>query len=297
MFQKKYMWAAVYTLLLASFTIYLVLDTFVIQRIYTVVPSEQDRWKDMDSGAAPILVTENAYQDRNISIAIAEYREHDTSIYAADVTLSAPQYLQTAFAKHAYGRNVTGKTSDIAKEANAILAINGDFYGVQESGYVLRNGVLYRSTPGHNQEDLVICADGAFRIISEADISAEKLLQEGAEQVLSFGPALIKNGAISVSMGDEVTQAKDSNPRTAIGIVDDLHYLFVVADGRTDESAGLTLYQLAEFMKSLGARTAYNLDGGGSSAMYFNGRIVNKPTSDGQSIQERSVSDIVYIGN
>ena len=91
-------------------------------------------------------------------------------------------------------------------------------------------------------------------------------------------------------------KAKASNPRTAIGIIDALHYLFVVSDGRTSESAGLSLYELAAFMQSLGAETAYNLDGGGSATMYFNGEVINNPTTNGRSISERSVSDIVYIG-
>ena len=93
-----------------------------------------------------------------------------------------------------------------------------------------------------------------------------------------------------------VITVRASNPRTAIGIYDDLHYVFVVSDGRTDESEGLSLYQLAEFMQSLGVTTAYNLDGGGSSTMYFNGEIVNNPTTNGKSIKERKVSDIVYVG-
>ena len=87
-----------------------------------------------------------------------------------------------------------------------------------------------------------------------------------------------------------------SNPRTAIGVIDDLHYVFVVSDGRTSESEGLTLYQLANFMQNLGVKTAYNLDGGGSSTMYFNGQVINNPTTNGNKISERSVSDIVYIG-
>lgn len=77
---------------------------------------------------------------------------------------------------------------------------------------------------------------------------------------------------------------------------EDGHYLFVVSDGRTSESEGLSLYEMAEFMQSLGAATAYNLDGGGSSTMYFNGEVVNNPTTSGRNIKERSVSDIVYIG-
>ena len=67
------------------------------------------------------------------------------------------------------------------------------------------------------------------------------------------------------------------------------------SDGRTSESQGLSLKQLAEFMKELNVTTAYNLDGGGSSSMYFNGQIINKPTTNGRNIQEREVSDIVYL--
>ena len=74
------------------------------------------------------------------------------------------------------------------------------------------------------------------------------------------------------------------------------HYVFVVSDGRTEESEGLSLLELAEFMDTLGVETAYNLDGGGSSTMYFNGEVINKPTTSGRNIKERSVSDIVYIG-
>ena len=72
--------------------------------------------------------------------------------------------------------------------------------------------------------------------------------------------------------------------------------MFVVSDGRTSESEGLSLYELATFMQSLGVTTAYNLDGGGSSTIYFNGQVINNPTTNGNSISERKVSDIVYIG-
>ena len=90
--------------------------------------------------------------------------------------------------------------------------------------------------------------------------------------------------------------AKASNPRTAIGQAGEGHYIFLVSDGRTEESAGLSLYQLAELMRGLNCKTAYNLDGGGSSTMVFMGNVVNNPTSNGKRISEREVSDIVYIG-
>ena len=159
-----------------------------------------------------------------------------------------------------------------------------------------RDGTLYRSEAEKDQEDLVIYEDGNFEIITEEEITAEELLEQGAKEILSFGPALIENGTISVTEKDEVGKAMASNPRTAIGIIDNLHYVFVVSDGRTEESEGLSLLELAEFMYSIGVETAYNLDGGGSSTMYFNGEVVNNPTTSGRSVKERSVSDIVCIG-
>ena len=247
------------------------------------------------SASGTVTSTDTTYSDGNITVTLKEYRENDSTIYVADVQLTDSSYLKTALAQGSYGRNVTQKTSEIAESVNAVLAINGDYYGAQEKGYVIRNGKLYRDTAIANQEDLVIYEDGSFGIINESDVTAQELIRKGVVQTLSFGPALVQNGKITVSQNEEVGQAMASNPRTAIGIIDDNHYVFVVSDGRTSESEGLSLYELAEFMDSLGAGTAYNLDGGGSSTMYFNGSVVNNPTG-GMGNNERSVSDIVYIG-
>ena len=228
------------------------------------------------------------------SVSLSQYRYCDTNVYVADVILSSPEDLNTAFAEDTYGRNIKAATSAIADAHDALLAVNGDFYGTRNDGYVIRNGVLYRSTSAGN-EDLAIYADGDFRIVHEDDFSAEQLLADGALQVFSFGPALLSDGEILVDAQDEVGRAKASNPRTAIGMIEPLHYVFVVSDGRTDESEGLSLSELAAFMKELGVSTAYNLDGGGSSTMVYQGEVVNRPTTGGNTIKERSVSDIVYI--
>ena len=297
-------------LALLVFTGYVLLDTFVIARRYETIaaplsgseqPVEAQETAVSETPIASSLslsaesvVTADSYSDGNISIVITEERVGDTTVYVADVTLRSADYLRTAFAENTYGRNVTDTTSTIAESVNAILAINGDYYGAQQSGYVIRNGVLYRSTAEKGAEDLVIYRDGSFAIIQESEVTAQALLDSGAWNVLSFGPALVENGEIAVSVDDEVGRAKASNPRTAIAVIDELHYLFVVSDGRTDESEGLSLYELAVFLQSKGAQIAYNLDGGGSSTMVFNGQVVNNPTS-GRGIKERSVSDIVYI--
>lgn len=292
--RKKYLFATIYGVTLILFTVYIILDTFLISKSYTKVANPTIDTSTINTGK--IATTSNSYQDENIKIELKEYKENNTTIYVADVQITNPALLKTAFANNSYGKNITSKTSTISEDVNAILAINGDYYGVQEKGYVLKNGTIYRSTASKNQEDLVIYQDGTFKIINESEVDVDTLLKDGAYNILSFGPALIQNGKVAVSKNEEVDKSMASNPRTAIGIIDDLHYVFVVSDGRTNESEGLSLYELAEFMQDLGVVTAYNLDGGGSSTMYFNGKVINKPTSNGNKISERSVSDIVYIG-
>lgn len=298
---------------LLAFTVYVALDTFVIPKAYVTNVSQESSLASTDSSNSNALVTAHA---SNVSssaanenskteeaeettdpytITLQEYREYDTTIYVADVTLSSAQYLKTAFAKDTYGRNITEKTSTIAQANNAVLAINGDYYGSQESGYVIRNGVIYRDS-GNSKDILCIYKDGSVSIESASEKTAQDLLDEGVWQAFCFGPALIEDSQISVSTNEEVGKAMASNPRTAIGIIDSNHFVFVVSDGRTSESEGLSLYHLAEFMQSLGVTTAYNLDGGGSSTMYYNGQVINNPTTNGKTIAERSVSDIVYIG-
>ena len=235
------------------------------------------------------------YSDSKSKITVTQYRAYDSNIYVADVEVTDGTSILSAFANNTYGRNITDTTSDMAEENNAVLAINGDYYGARQSGYVIRNGVVYRNQ-GSNGEDMVISKDGTLSFISESDTTTDSLIQKQAWQVLSFGPVLVENGQIAVTENDEVGMAMASNPRTAIGTVAKNHYLFVVSDGRTSESAGLSLYELANFMKSLGATNVYNLDGGGSSTMVFQGEVVNNPTINGNKISERAVSDILYIG-
>ena len=235
------------------------------------------------------------YSDSKSKITVTQYRAYDSSIYVADVVVTDGTSILSAYANNTYGRNITDTTSDMAEENNAVLAINGDYYGARQSGYVIRNGVVYRNQ-GSNGEDMVISKDGTLSFISESDTTTDSLIQKQAWQVLSFGPVLVENGEVAVTENDEVGMAMASNPRTAIGTVAKNHYLFVVSDGRTSESAGLSLYELANFMKALGATNVYNLDGGGSSTMVFQGEVVNNPTTNGNKISERAVSDILYIG-
>lgn len=298
--KKPYLYASVLGLLLTSSFTYSMLKTFVLAETISTVSnaSSTSNTAAASQAAKNAQVTDTSYSDGNISVTLTEKTVNETQVYVADITLSSSDYLKTALAQNSYGTNVTAKTSVTAAENNAILAVNGDYYGANSSGYVIRNGVVYRDSVREDASngDLAIYKDGSFKIIYEDQVSADQLVQDGVVNLLAFGPSLVENGEISVDTNTEVGQAMSSNPRTAIGIIDENHYIIIVSDGRTSESKGLSLYQVAEVMKSYGVKTAYNLDGGGSSTLYFNGQIINKPTTGGSKISERAVSDIVYIG-
>ena len=298
--KKPYLYASVLGLLLTSSFTYSMLKTFVLSETISTVSntSSTSNTAAASQAAKNAQVTDTSYSDGNISVTLTEKTVNETQVYVADITLSSSDYLKTALAQNSYGTNVTAKTSVTAAENNAILAVNGDYYGANSSGYVIRNGVVYRDSVREDASngDLAIYKDGSFKIIYEDQVSADQLVQDGVVNLLAFGPSLVENGEISVDTNTEVGQAMSSNPRTAIGIIDENHYIIIVSDGRTSESKGLSLYQMAEVMKSYGVKTAYNLDGGGSSTLYFNGQVINKPTTGGSKISERAVSDIVYIG-
>ena len=308
-------WRIAASIILVLWTIWTLLDAFVIPRdiihraetneiasglstSQTEDPGIADDAGDEENVLTEPVITDTSYEDGHISIQIRTMRRLDTDIYIADIVVDNPDLLQTALAGDAFGRNLTDTTSSIAEANNAVLAINGDYYGFRDAGYVMRGGYLYRDLAAYDQdqEDLCIMADGTLEILAEVDYSAQDMADMGARDIFSFGPGLLIDGEITVREGDEVERAQVTNPRTSIGQIAPLHYVFVVSDGRTEESVGLSLLELAQLMQDLGCTTAYNLDGGGSSTIWFNGRVLNKPTTFGEKITERSISDIVYIG-
>lgn len=302
---RSWWWPIIYTVLLTGFSAFVVLDTFFIPHAIATMPDtdygQTDNGTEQSVSDADVVqgdytagsasggvYTATSYVDDNIRITVTTARAYDTQVYIADIQLDSIECLKTAFAKNTFGRNISQTTSTMAEAHEAILAINGDQCGNFSQGFVVRNGILYRSSSNGGQA-LVIYEDGSFEVVTESAATAEALLEDGAVQVFSFGPSLLSDGEISVE------KDYSRNPRTAIGIVSPLHYVLVVVDGRTNASAGLTLYELAAVLKGEGCEMAYNLDGGGSSTMWFNGEIVNVPT-DGRTLGERKISDIVYVG-
>ncbi|MHC1735677.1 MAG: phosphodiester glycosidase family protein [Erysipelotrichaceae bacterium] len=269
---------------------FVLLDAFVWEKAIAT-ESITDSGLMLQSDEA--LITECSYVDENLQLTIEEVDEDGVVYYVVDVRVSDIRYLKTAFAESTFGKNITAKTSEIAQENNAIFAINGDFYGFRDTGLIIRNGVLYRDTPRNEPDNqaLLIKSDGTFELVTEGSVDGEDLVDNGVVQSFSFGPALVLD---HVAQDIQTAVSTKDNPRTAIGIIDPLHYVFVVVDGRSSSSNGMTLDELAEVFVDRGCELAYNLDGGGSSTLYFMGEVINHPT-DGKYDGEREVSDILFF--
>ena len=290
--RKPLVFTAVYLTLLLGFAVWILLDQFVIVRAYAPVqeaPVSTPVQADMPQA-------QQEAPSSGPEVSLSQVRIFDTNVHIAEIWIPDASYLRTALAQDTYGRNIKQTVAEMAEENNALIAINGDYFGFRYGGYVIRNSVLYRDTIyDQDQVDLCIWPDGSMSPIREAEVSAQALMEQGVRDVLSFGPVLVEDGEIRISESLEVGTYSDDNPRTAIGMIEPLHYLFVVSDGRTEQDKGLTPYQLAELMRDLGAQLVYNLDGGGSSTMVYEGEVINFPTARGYR-EERRVSDIVYIG-
>lgn len=226
------------------------------------------------------------------------FNNTELRFFVANVYTTRADQLQTAFAGEKYSKNNAEATSDIAARHNAVLAINGDYYNYKDKiGLVIRNGELYRDEPG-SRDHLFVYSDGSFSGLTKAEYKAglgEEYIANGVQQSFTFGPLLVRDGEIVPLPEKYIISTKDSirEPRTAIGWVDENHYVVVVADGRREgwSDLGMTLQELQEVFMEQGCQVAYNLDGGGSATLIINGERINKTSGS----RERNVSDIVYF--
>lgn len=198
--------------------------------------------------------------------------------------------------------------SSQAFEAKAIAAVNAGFFNIQGGGsvtYIKTGGLIsepdtaIRWKPGTDRNgSILIDAEGGVAIKEKMSNSWYDSRKEYTD-VLVTGPLLLsdkKKVALSQS-----SLVKTKHPRSVIGIINDRKIILVTLDGRTDQAAGMTLQEVADLMISLKCRHALNLDGGGSTTMWINGKpyngVVNMPCDNKMfdHAGERAVSDILII--
>ncbi|CCI51377.1 phosphodiester glycosidase family protein [Nostocoides jenkinsii] len=280
------------------------LNRYVIDHAEVTNASEQTSTaiEAVQASTKATTSTATSYQSDTATISIKTVETGSGSdkvtYYVADITVSDATIVKSAFADDSFGTNIIAYPSVIAEQAGAVLAINGDYYGFRETGIEIRNGIIYRDAGA--RQGLAFYQDGSMKLYDETATNAKTLLSQGVWQTLSFGPGLLQDGKILDGIEDVEVDTNFGNhsiqgqqPRTGIGWIEDNHLLFVAVDGRSSGySRGVTMTEMAEIFAGLGAKVAYNLDGGGSTAMVFNGALVNNPLGKGK---ERGTSDIIYI--
>ena len=221
--------------------------------------------------------------------------------------VDAGEYLKTYF----YDEEKKGKVRvDAAKNAIAhksVFAMNTDYYtyrisSTRHTGIVIRNGeILYDdpytkpTTLFPNLDTVAFFPDGRLEVAHSYENTAQTLLDAGAENVYSFGPYLIRDGAVNTDIytGANLTS---KNPRAAIGMVEPGHYVCIMCEGRLKRSGGVTMNQLALMMKSKGCTQAINLDGGQTCVMIFMGKQLNLIGKYDGKTSARETCDIMAIG-
>jgi exopolysaccharide biosynthesis protein len=234
------------------------------------------------------------YSSKDISIKVNKYTSGSGSnlvtYYVADVYVATIKCLQTGFADNTYGVGYTQDVLSMDEEFNALLAINGDYYGNGSNGIVIRNGEVYRSTT-NGSDVCVLYYDGTMKTFSSDEFDAKQAIKDGAYQAWCFGPELLDDSGNAVTSFAADGHVQQINPRSAIGYYEPGHYCMIVVDGRQNGySKGMTLTELSSLFQELGCKAAYNLDGGKSSSMTFNDSEVNQACDGG-----REVSDCVII--
>jgi exopolysaccharide biosynthesis protein len=270
------------------------------------------------SSASPYASTSVTYT----KLTMKNSSSRSVPYYVIDIKLAKYSDLKTHLATNSSGsygvsitESFTTQVNDVGGSGSVLAAINGDFAyaSAYRKGYVVRNGAVYRwnhqdttssNSTGRTSGDIFCTfADGTGKAMTESSASltpestGSKAYIDGAfcYQCFCFGPALLEQGSIQVTEDQEVYQAKGSNERTAIGYLGAYHFCFAVSDvynhNRNSDGYGFSLYELAEALKNYGCSEAYNLDGGGSSLLYYNGAIANS-NSQGSS---RALGDILYV--
>ena len=241
-------------------------------------------------------LSEFEYEDPSISVKIETGRIHETNYMVARVKLANASQLRTVMAGNYYSPS-TAMGVTMAKRTNSVLAINGDYYsGRNGHGFVARQGKVYRTACNKQGYDILIIDDkGDLHIFEKPDNAAIEAFEGTVMHGFTFGPALVVNGEVRIHEDKGFYGGDIPAQRMCLAQVGPLEYLCISSEGPEDPgSTGMTLPQFTELVASFeGVQNAYNLDGGSSSTMVFNGKKVNSPNNP----KRRPLCDMIYFAS
>ena len=235
-----------------------------------------------------------SYEDPTITVTLSSGRYSDCDWWMADIRIVSPTQLRTVSAG-GFNTSMTMTGSFLAKSVNAVLAVDGDYYFYTGKGYILRQGILYKNILDGTTDILLIDEAGDFHVIPKAKqgegvdtINGKKVIN-----AMYFGPALVIDGKPVHNVSAAGMAEDKGRQRMALCQVGPLHYMCICCAGPARGSAGMRLQDFTYFVADMGVETAYNLDGGDSTMLIFNGEKIN----DVNNASSRKISDIVYFAS
>ena len=257
------------------------------------VPKTEWQIKFADKFTDEVVVTENSYTSPYVSITIDKVSYGKgwaaNTYFVADIYVASLDNFKTATAHNEMRYFSEQHPLKMHQASGAILSITGDFYSRQGTGFLMRNGFLYKSDPTYC-DICVLYDNGVLATYSRRGYDHQEVLDQGAVQIWNFGPNLLDENGKAFSSYNVDAHVAARNPRSAIGYYEPGHYCLVVVDGREfNYAAGIGIEDLAKIFEERGCKVAYNLDGGGSAVMYFGDGVYSMPSED------RYLSDLVIV--
>lgn len=210
-----------------------------------------------------------------------------------EVKIADGSQLRRALAGGAYSSSVASYATEMARSANAVVAINGDFYTFRIYGITVYQRQIYRNAP-ENVDTAYFTASGDMLFSRRGELSgegeAERFVQEN-DVVFSaaFGPIMVENGEkTDLSGGYAIGDFNIPRSRSIVAQKDRLHYLLL----NLNWGAGAaTMPEVQQIIYDKGVQSAYNLDGGQTAVLVLNGETFNRVDYGA----ERTMSDIIYF--
>ncbi|MBR3017411.1 MAG: phosphodiester glycosidase family protein [Clostridia bacterium] len=221
--------------------------------------------------------------------------ETDCEYWVASIKIAHPSQLRTT-AANGFQSEMTMKGTAMARRVNAVLAINGDYFYFTHHGYILRQGQLFLDDLRGDRDVLLIDEDGDFHIVRNPFTGQVHETIDGKKvmQAFFFGPVLVQEGKLVRDMALRYDmRAEERRQRMCIAQVGPLEYKCICCGPPARGNSGMNLEEFARLVYSLGVETAYNLDGGDSTMLIFNGEKVN----DIKSPDTRDIADIIYFAS
>lgn len=276
----------------------------------------------LPQGEAPhILIDEAAglwrYADQTLRVEIKRQQLEGPVRYLAAELFVHPDAPQLRMFSHKEGfaredrSSLVAEPARIARDKGLVFTMDGDYYLYRVGrakqvgssypiGVEIRAGEIIFDLPPSPKRNayppldmMALFPDGDLRVYKANELTAAELLALGASDVLSFGPYLIRDGEVNRSY---VNYGNSLQPRAGIGMYEKGHYLAIIVEGRIKPSKGMTCLELAELFDRYGCPTAFNLDGGWTSAMTFMGKQLNQLDAGGVKDNARSQSELMGLG-